>query len=309
MLHFEPLHEDKKWHHPSQNINAQNGLAYFESPLSVQHVIHIGRSLIDGIMFWRFLSLSSCFLLLLLLPACQGQQVITLTPEEFFKGTQEGLFDAIVDVRSAPEFRSGHIKDATLVANLASTADEAFRLIGCESCSLVVYCNTGNRAAAAIERLRDELGYGTATLYNGLGMSQWIDAGFPVVIDDVSTEAPCTKQDYACLAKVDDSPTTAPVSPPTSEPLPQPSCGALEGSFCESGDDCCSRRCVLNQCKKKIPVRKTSLSSSNGFGGSAGVAKRNNNNRRRRYLKSRRQMQQQQQQQQRHQQRLKGEKS
>ena len=261
-------------------------------------------------MFWRFLSLSS-FLLLLLLPACQGQQVITLTAEEFFQGTLEGRFDAIVDVRSAPEFRSGHIEGATLVANLASTADEAFRLIGCESCSLVVYCNTGNRAASAIERLRNELGFGTATLYNGLGLSQWRNAGFPIVIDDVSIEAPCTREDYVCVSK-DDSTTAAPTpSPPATSEPPQPSlptCGNFEG-FCETGEDCCSQRCVVNQCKKKIPNRKISLASSNGFGGSAGVAKRNNNGRRR-YLKSSRQQEQQQQRNQHtRQQRLKGEKS
>ena len=233
------------------------------------------------------------FLLLIVIGQTQGQGTTTnggtLTPQEFFNGIQDGLFDAIVDVRTVEEFNTGHIENATLVANLASTADKASRLIGCETCTLAIYCRSGARAASAIDRLRNELGFNEATLYNGLGTSQWTDAGFPLVTTP-SVDAPCTNDDYTCIAQQDDTdmpsdaPSTFPTLPPTMSPTAEIiPCQSFD-NFCSGPEDCCSGRCVLNSCKKKIPERKQSLASNRG--GAAGARKASNLTNRR-YLKSR----------------------
>jgi phage shock protein E len=104
-------------------------------------------------------------------------------------------FDVIVDVRSRDEWDGGHIQGATLVEDLAlfGTADQGVGapslLAGCEYCNIVVYCRSGKRAAVALEVLANAsiVGY----LYNGLGINQWQDQGYPLVMDD-SVVPPCT---------------------------------------------------------------------------------------------------------------------
>ena len=251
------------------------------------------RASSSGDHAWCMLRLMRWILFLALIGQTQGQGTTsggTLTSEEFFNGIQDGIFDAIIDVRTVEEFDSGHIENATLVANLASSADEASKLIGCETCTLVIYCRSGARATNAIQRLRNELGFDQATLYNGLGTSQWTDAGFPLVTTP-SVEAPCTNEDYTCIAQQDeedtdmpsDTPSTFPTFPPTTSPTTEIiPCQSFD-KFCSGPEDCCSGRCVLNTCKKKIPERKQSLASNRG--GAAGARKASLGNRR--YLKSR----------------------
>ena len=104
-------------------------------------------------------------------------------------------FDVIVDVRTQSEYTTGHINGSTLVESLASfnTTDQISTpqaLHGCEYCDIVVYCRSGSRAATAIQHLIDA-GY-QGQLYNGLGVSQWTEAGYPLRIDDVSIVPTCT---------------------------------------------------------------------------------------------------------------------
>jgi rhodanese-related sulfurtransferase len=123
-----------------------------------------------------------------------------LTPETFKMMIDAGAFAAIIDVRSLTEFRDdGHIANATLVENLAlfgtsSQIGTPSDLAGCEQCDLAIYCRSGGRAAAAIQHLLDAGFIGR--LYNGLGVSQWTAAGYPLVTgSDVSTPAPCATTD------------------------------------------------------------------------------------------------------------------
>jgi rhodanese-related sulfurtransferase len=104
-------------------------------------------------------------------------------------------FDVIADVRTLEEYITGHIDGSTLVESLAlyNTSDEITTpdaLMGCEYCNIVVYCNSGKNATTALEHLI-AAGY-KGYLYNGLGVSQWTDAGYPLVEDDGSVIPPCT---------------------------------------------------------------------------------------------------------------------
>jgi rhodanese-related sulfurtransferase len=85
-------------------------------------------------MFVKDVAIISCLLLLGLAHAQQRE----LTPEQFLDGNQKGLFSVIVDVRTQSEWNAGHIENATLVENLASTGSPEL-LLGCENCNIVVY--------------------------------------------------------------------------------------------------------------------------------------------------------------------------
>ncbi|GAX26985.1 hypothetical protein FisN_9Lh291 [Fistulifera solaris] len=139
------------------------------------------------------------FLLFLAVFACAAQAheestiVITnLTAAELFEGLEHGDFDVLVDVRSAEEYATGHIANATLMADLAvegfpsATPDD---LAGCENCRVAVYCSTGARAAVAATHLVEA---GFHVLYNGGGVTQWTAAGYPLVTGTDSVVPPCT---------------------------------------------------------------------------------------------------------------------
>jgi rhodanese-related sulfurtransferase len=116
----------------------------------------------------------------------------TLTAEGFF--TLKDSVDAVIDVRTLSEWESGHIEGAMLVEELASYGKACqvttpMDLKGCEYCDIIVYCRSGNRAGAALTILQNA-GF-KGRLYNGLGVSQWTDANYPLV-NTPSIAAPCT---------------------------------------------------------------------------------------------------------------------
>jgi rhodanese-related sulfurtransferase len=129
-----------------------------------------------------------------------------LTPDLFYAGIQNGDFDAVIDVRSETEWTTvGHIDNATLVPNLASTGTPD-SILGCSNCTIAVYCQSGNRARQAINRLKSDFGF-TGTLFNGLGVSQWSGAGYPLVNTD-SEDAPCASSECElCSACETEAPT------------------------------------------------------------------------------------------------------
>lgn len=105
-------------------------------------------------------------------------------------------FDAIVDVRTQEEWdEKGHIPGATLVDSLAlfgtdSEIGTPADLAGCEYCNIVVYCNSGVRAAEALQHLINAnfVGY----LYSGLGITQWQAENYTLFRDEASVIPPCT---------------------------------------------------------------------------------------------------------------------
>lgn len=118
-----------------------------------------------------------------------------------FEGIENDEYDVVIDVRTRAEWESGHIEGATLVENLASTGTPD-NIMGCQNCTLAVYCRTGVRAGQAIERLQETYGF-SGTLYNGLGVSDWQNAGYPLVETD-SVTPPCQDPNCGCSCPVEE---------------------------------------------------------------------------------------------------------
>lgn len=137
--------------------------------------------------------------LLCVTPGAQGQPaIIELNSTTFKQYIDNGVFDAIVDVRTTTEWNDGHIEGAMLIENLASFDSASSTAIGtpadlrgCEYCDIAVYCRSGARAGGAI-RILSDAGF-MGNLYNGQGVSQWTDEGYALVGPEVaSVTPPCT---------------------------------------------------------------------------------------------------------------------
>lgn len=127
-----------------------------------------------------------------------SDEILELTPKEIYDGIQNNLFDAIIDVRREDEWEGGHIPDATWIPNLQLLADDIpTELVGCKcgNKTIVVYCKSGGRSAAAIELLKKKGfdGDGT-TIYNGMGVVQWTDAGYDLVSTDSQSPVGCNEE-------------------------------------------------------------------------------------------------------------------
>ena len=141
--------------------------------------------------------------LLLLLVCCPiGQaKVIRLESSTELQALLEtGEIQGLIDVRRRDEWDKGHLPGAHLVESLASystimsgssTGPGPHDLQGCEFCTLAIYCSSGNRAASAILILQEH-GF-EGTLYNGLGVIDWVKAGYELVNSTEDDQAPpCT---------------------------------------------------------------------------------------------------------------------
>jgi len=133
-------------------------------------------------------------ILAVIVNVCNGE-IVELAPQEFYAMHLAGAFAAVVDVRTQEEWETGHIFNATLLDSLqnANTPDEIASIAdlgGCENCPLVVYCRTGRRSGIALEKLALA---GFANLYNGMGVSQWTDAGYDLV-NSTSVEVECKRE-------------------------------------------------------------------------------------------------------------------
>jgi len=182
------------------------------------------------------LPLLHCLLLLVALlgTMCWAEDdtsgIIQLDSLTFYQLLQEepATFNAVIDVRSSPEWEEGHIENATFVENLASFGtgmDEVSApsdLAGCENCSIVAYCGSGARAQIALENLLDAGFQGR--LYNGQGVSQWTAAGLPLVTDVDSVTPPCTVNATAseqCQCRLESLAACAEAGAPVDDPTSQ----------------------------------------------------------------------------------------
>lgn len=124
-------------------------------------------------------------------------ETTTLTVEEFHSGLLCDYFDVVVDVRTRDEWDEGHIEGGILVEslNLFGMTGEVGKpsdIAGCEDCRVAVYCNSGARAAVAAKILADA---GFSNIYNGLGVSQWSEAGNFLVKATQSAIPMCKTED------------------------------------------------------------------------------------------------------------------
>ena len=117
------------------------------------------------------------------LAAGQGQ----ITTDVFKAGIENGSYDLVIDVRRQDEWDSGHIPTAVHIPNETFEDDPFWTDVVLRDSSaetIVVYCRSGARAGAAIEKLKT-MGY-DGTLLNGMGVSQWNNAGYELTLEDES---------------------------------------------------------------------------------------------------------------------------
>jgi rhodanese-related sulfurtransferase len=139
-------------------------------------------------------------------------------------GIQNGTFKILIDVRSQNEWNSGHLENATLAENLASDGiDPPPEVLSClelGNCPIVVYCRSGARAGAAIERLIQLYGANGDMLYNGQGVSQWTSAGLPLDMSLESKDPMCEKRNNnEQCEQADDMNEDVMTQPPSSPPV------------------------------------------------------------------------------------------
>ncbi|WCO66235.1 rhodanese-like domain-containing protein [Iamia majanohamensis] len=80
----------------------------------------------------------------------------------------------VIDVRTPEEYADGHVADARLIDVQDPSFDDAIAELPTDV-EYVVYCRTGNRSAAAAERMREA---GLEVLDGG-GLPDMVDAGWP----------------------------------------------------------------------------------------------------------------------------------
>jgi rhodanese-related sulfurtransferase len=100
-----------------------------------------------------------------------------VTPAEAEKLINSRKDLVVLDVRTADEFESGHIKGAKNVSFLDDDFEQKLKEV--EGKPVLVHCASGNRSAKAVKQM---LGKQFPELYhmNG-GMKAWTDAGKEVV--------------------------------------------------------------------------------------------------------------------------------
>ncbi len=81
----------------------------------------------------------------------------------------------VIDVRTPEEYAAGHIEDAALVDVQDPSFDDEIAALD-ESVTYVVYCRSGNRSAAAAERMQ-AIGL---TVIDGGSLGDMSAAGWPV---------------------------------------------------------------------------------------------------------------------------------
>jgi rhodanese-related sulfurtransferase len=157
--------------------------------------------------------------------------------EEFHQALMEGQFDVIIDTRNPSEWAQGHIENATFLDSLqrfntSSQMAIPADLFGCRhECRIVVYCSSGNRAQGAATVL-EEAGF-HAPIYNGLGVSQWVAAGYDLVTTpSVNPTCNQTTSDVTTIGKAAE--TVVPKSCLTGEPMP---CSLTETPGDMTGDE------------------------------------------------------------------------
>lgn len=187
--------------------------------------------------------------------------ITTVQPEELKALIDGGSLDAIIDVRRQDEWDAGRIEGATHMEDLhlwgtssqTGTTASPNDLMNCEFCTIAAYCNSGARASQALQVLQDN-GF-VGTLYNGLGVSNWIGAGYSLVQSE-SVVPPCTfdggvqeqcEQKYLASTGGNNSTDATPV------PAPPPDKCLNLNEDCSSSDECCGTHICQVKCRRAFP--------------------------------------------------------
>ena len=103
-----------------------------------------------------------------------SQVVQNIKAEKFqeFSNLNDGI---IIDVRTAAEFNSGHIKDATNIDFYADDFESKLKIVR-KDVPIYVYCRSGGRSSSAAKKM-EKLGF--SEVYNLLGgIGSWNSKGY-----------------------------------------------------------------------------------------------------------------------------------
>ncbi len=109
--------------------------------------------------------------------ACCRQNFENTDPEGFAALVSDTTV-LVLDVRTAEEFKGGHIPNATNIDVRQKGFVKKAKAILPKDKTIAVYCRSGRRSANAAELLAGK-GYRCVNLYGGI--QAWIEAGKPVI--------------------------------------------------------------------------------------------------------------------------------
>ncbi len=107
-----------------------------------------------------------------------GQAENSVNPAELARRQGSDCPVELIDVRTAPEHAAAHVAGAQLVPLDRLDPAAFLKARKCPEAPLYVICQSGTRAAKAVERFRNA-GFDGCVLVEG-GTQAWIDAGLPV---------------------------------------------------------------------------------------------------------------------------------
>lgn len=107
-----------------------------------------------------------------------------ISPEQVEKLIDSGVAMILVDVRTAGEYKSGHIKGAVNIPVEQIVSSKPTQLTS-STAQIIVYCATGNRSKVAVEKLA---AYGYTEAYDMGGLNTW--SGGVVTGDAATTASP-----------------------------------------------------------------------------------------------------------------------
>lgn len=133
--------------------------------------------------------------------ACNAQQKTTSVNAEEFERAIAGEKVQVLDVRTAQEYNSGHIKNALLADwNNKKQFEERIKYVD-KNKPVYVYCLSGSRSAAAAERLK-KIGFSTVVNLEG-GINAWKRNNKP--LEGISNEKQFTIEEYNAMIPADSS--------------------------------------------------------------------------------------------------------
>jgi rhodanese-related sulfurtransferase len=105
-----------------------------------------------------------------------GSAADSLSPASFREALETSPRPLLVDVRTAAEFKNGHLRGAR---NLELSSPALARELGAlaKQSPVLLYCQSGGRSAAALAQAK-RLGLAARHLAGGIGA--WKAAGYPV---------------------------------------------------------------------------------------------------------------------------------
>ncbi len=105
------------------------------------------------------------------------QEIATLTPEQFSDLLKGGEY-TLLDIRTADEYSSGHIRNAKQIDynQTQQFSDYLDRLD--KKAKYLIYCRTGKRSSSALQMMQEKGFMNVADLSGGI--NAWIAGGYPI---------------------------------------------------------------------------------------------------------------------------------